>query len=36
MLVMMNVDEIRISTIYTHTPPRKAKVDSSMVYYMEH
>ncbi len=25
MLVMMNVDEIRIPTIYTHTPPRKEK-----------
>lgn len=36
MLVMMNVNEIRIPTIYTHTPPRKEKVDSSMGYYMEH
>ena len=36
MLVMMNVDEIRIPTIYTHTPPRKEKIDNSMGYYMEH
>lgn len=36
MLVMMNVDEIRIPTIYTHTPPRKEKIDNSMLYYMEH
>lgn len=36
MLVMMNVDEIRIPTIYTHKPPRKEKIDNSMLYYMEH
>ncbi len=36
MLVMMNVNEIRIPNTYTHTPPRKDKIDDRMVYYMEH
>lgn len=36
MLVMMDVEEIRIPDTYTHTPPRKDKIDDRMVYYMEH
>lgn len=36
MLVMMDINEIRIPTVYTHTPPRKEKIDNSMLYYMEH
>lgn len=36
MLVMMNVDKIRMPTIYTHTPPKKEKINKHMLYYMEH
>lgn len=36
MLVTMNVDEIRMPTIYTHTPPRKEKINNHMLYYVEH
>lgn len=36
MLVMMNVDEIRIPDIYSHTPPRLTKINESMDYYREH
>lgn len=36
MLVMMNVDRIGIPDIYTHTPPRKAKIDNHLTYYLEH
>lgn len=34
MFVMMNVDEIRVPNIYTS--PRESKINSHMLYYMEH
>lgn len=34
MFVMMNVGEIRVPNVYT--PPRKSKINSHMLYYMEH
>ena len=36
MLVMMDIDKIKMPTIYTHMPPRKEKVNNHMLYYMEH
>lgn len=36
MLVIMDVDKIRVPDIYTHTPPRREKLDNHMVYYLEH
>ena len=36
MLVMMDIDKIRIPNIYTHTPPRKGRLNNHMVYYLEH
>lgn len=36
MLVMMDIDKIKMPTIYTHTPPRKEKINNHMLYYMEH
>lgn len=36
MLVMMDIDKIKMPTIYTHTPPWKEKINNHMQYYMEH
>lgn len=36
MLVTMNIDNISMPTIYTHTPPRKEKINNHMMYYLEH
>lgn len=36
MLVMMDIDKIKTPKIYTHTPPRKDKINNHMMYYLEH
>lgn len=36
MLVNMSVDNISMPTIYTHTPPKKEKINKHMLYYIEH
>lgn len=36
MLVTMDIDKITMPTIYTHTPPKKEKINSHMLYYVEH
>ena len=36
MLVMMDIDKITMPSMYTHTPPKKAKINNHMMYYLEH
>lgn len=36
MLVTMSIDKISMPTIYTHTPPRKEKINNHIMYYLEH
>ena len=36
MLVTMNVNNITVPTMYTHTPPKKEKINKHMRYYVEH
>ena len=36
MLVTMKTDKINLPAIYTHTPPHKEKINSHMLYYIEH
>lgn len=35
-MVTMSIDEIRIPTMYTHTPPKKEKINKHMRYYVEY
>lgn len=36
MLVTMDINKIIVPTAYTHTPPRKEKINNHMMYYLEH
>lgn len=36
MVVTMEIDKIKMPSIYTQTPPKKEKINDHMLYYLEH